>query len=122
MSEVLKLDEVFDRDEVMERVDGDIELLMEIVELFIKDYSKLMSNIKNAITQKDSRALARSAHTLKGSVGNFAADFVYNIALSLEVMGRNNDMTDAEEAYIKLEIEIERLIQAFDMLRKEVAL
>jgi HPt (histidine-containing phosphotransfer) domain-containing protein len=113
---------VFDKDEVMERVDGDIELLMDMVELFIADYLKLMSNIKNAITQKDSKELGRSAHTLKGSVSNFSANSVYEIALELETMGRNNDMSNAEEAYTDLEREMERLIKAFDVLRKEITL
>lgn len=117
-----KLDEILDKDEVMERVDGDIELLMDMVELFIADCPKLMSNIKNAIIQKDCNELKRGAHTLKGSVSNFSANYVYEIALELEVMGRNNDMSDAEEAYTNLEREIERLIKAFDVLRKEVAL
>jgi two-component system sensor histidine kinase/response regulator len=122
MSVEQKLNEVFDKDEVMERVDGDIELLMEMIELFISDYPRLMSNIKNSITQKDSKELARNAHTLKGSVGNFAANSVYDTALTLEIMGRNNDISDAGEAYIKLEKESIRLMLAFDMLRKEVAL
>jgi two-component system, sensor histidine kinase and response regulator len=116
------LDEVFDKDEVMERVDGDIELLMDMVELFIADYPKLMSNIKNAIIQKDSKELGRSTHTLKGSVSNFSANYVYEIALELEMMGRNNDMSNAEEAYTNLESEIEQLIKALGLLRKEFAL
>jgi two-component system sensor histidine kinase/response regulator len=119
---IQKLDEVFDKDEVMERVDGDIELLMDMVELFIDDCPKLMSNIKNAIEKKDSNELKRSSHTLKGSVSNFSADSVFDIALELEFMGRNNDMSNAEKAYTNLEREIERLMKAFDVLRKEFAL
>ena len=119
MSKELKLDDVINKDEVMERVGGDVELLMEIVEIFIGDYPRLMSNIKNAITQSDSKGLERNAHALKGSVSNFAAASVYNIALGLEVMGRNNNMSGADEVYTGLEREIEQLICAFDLLRKE---
>jgi two-component system sensor histidine kinase/response regulator len=122
MTEELKLDEVLDKDEVMERVDGDTELLMEIMDLFISDYPRLMLNIKNAIAQKDSKVLEQNAHALKGSVGNFSANSVFDIALSLEVMGRNNDMSNVEGTYINLEREIKRLMLAFDILRKEVAL
>lgn len=119
---IKELDEVLNKDEIMERIDGDIELLMDMIELFIADCPKLMSNIKNAIDQKNSNELKRSAHTLKGSVSNFSAQLVYDITLELEFMGRNNDMENAEEAYTKLEKEIERLIKAFDLLKKEVAL
>jgi two-component system sensor histidine kinase/response regulator len=122
MSVEQKLNEIFDKDRVMEQVDGDVELLMEMVELFTSGYPELLSNIKNAVTKKDSNLLGRNAHTLKGSVGNFAADSVYDAALSLEIMGHNNDMSHAEEAYIKLVKEIEKLMLAFDILRKEIVL
>ena len=48
MSVEQKLNEIFDKDRVMEQVDGDVELLMEMVELFTSGYPELLSNIKNA--------------------------------------------------------------------------
>jgi len=120
MSIVKNLNAIIDKDEIMERVDGDIDLLIELMDLFIADYPKLLSNIKNAIIQENSGELKRSAHTIKGSVGNFSANSAYNIALSLEIMGQNNNFSNAEKTYIQLEKEIDLLIQTFDILKRRI--
>jgi HPt (histidine-containing phosphotransfer) domain-containing protein len=122
MSMELNQNEIFDKDRIMEQIDNDTELLVEMIDLFVASYPKLIISINDAITQNDSRTLQRSAHTLKGSVGNFAADIVYNIALDLEIMGRNSDIANAKDTYIKLVKEIEKLRQALDMYRKEIDL
>ena len=115
-----KLDEAFDRVRALKRVDGDIEFLLELLTLFIDHHPNLLIGINNAITQKDSKALEYNAHTLKGSAGNFFADTVYNLALKLEIMGRNNDLSGAREEYAALETEIEQLKLAFDAFRKDL--
>jgi len=120
MSIVKNLNAIIDKDEIMERVNGDIDLLIELMDLFIADYPKLLSNIKNAIIQENSGELKRSAHTIKGSVGNFSANSAYNIALSLEIMGQNNNFSNAEKTYIQLEKEIDLLIQTFDILKRRI--
>ena len=113
-----KLDEAFDKTRALERVEGDIEFLLELMTLFIDHYPKLLIGINDAITQNDSKALERKPHAIKGSVGNFSADTVYDLALKLEIMGRNNDFSGAREEYIVLEKEIERLKLAFNMFRR----
>jgi two-component system sensor histidine kinase/response regulator len=119
-AEEQKLEEAFNKAKVLERVEGDTELLLELMDLFIDQCPKLLIGINDAITQNDSKALERNAHALKGSVGNFSADTVYNLALKLELMGRNNDMSGAREEYILLEKEIEQLKLAFDRFRKDL--
>ncbi len=103
------MENIIDREEVMERVDGDLELLMEMVELFCHDYPKLLSQMRDAIENKDDEALEHSAHTLKGTVGNFSAIGAYETAFRLEKMAREGDITNASEVYITLAGEIERL-------------
>ncbi len=110
-------DEVLDRAAVIASVDGDVEFLRELVEMFIEDYPRLLSEIREAVTRGDSKALESTAHTLKGSVGNFDAKAVFKAALKLENMGRNEDLSHAEEAYAALEKEFERLKPALESLK-----
>ena len=110
------MDDVINRDEVMERVDGDVELLAQMAELFLDDCPRLLSEIQEAITRSDSKALEYVAHTLKGSVGNFSAVAASDAALRLEMMGRDGDMTHAAEAYTALEAEIKRFESALAAL------
>jgi CheY-like chemotaxis protein len=110
------IDDLIDKTEVMERVGGDMELLAEMAELFVKDYPRLLSEIQSSIEHGDSATLERSAHTLKGSVGNFAAASAVEAAFRLEKMGRDGDISYANEAYVVLEREVDRLGPALHAL------
>jgi len=76
--------------------------------------------IREAIASCDGKALHFAAHELKGAVGNFSAKSTFDAALRLEMMGRDGDMSEAEEAYAVLENEIACLTRALAMFRKEV--
>ena len=112
---------VFDRDATLDRVDGNRELLRELIGLFFDEIPGLLSTIQETITQCDAKALERTAHTLKGAVGNFSAQGAYAASLRLEVMGRSGDLTHVEEAYAELEKELARLGEALTALREENA-
>ena len=112
-------DEVIDKVAALDCIDGDEELLREMVEIFLDDCPKLLNDIRQAVTGRDSESLHRSAHTLKGSVGNFSASAAYEAALKLEMMGRSGNVAHAEEAYSVLEGEIGRLREALSALVSE---
>ncbi|MHC4437222.1 MAG: PAS domain-containing protein [Planctomycetota bacterium] len=101
--------EIIDRDKILERTGANEETLKEIVELFAAESAKLMKKIRDAITSGDSLTLQRAAHTLKGSVRIFGAERPATAAKRLEIMGRDENLADAEEAWQVLVEEIERL-------------
>jgi CheY-like chemotaxis protein len=113
--------EVLDSAATLSRVEGDTELLAEMVRLFLEDCPRLISAVREALTRRDPQALQRAAHTLKGSVANFAAQSAFEAALRLEMMGRQGDLREAEEAYVALQQEIERLEPALADLRRQAA-
>jgi HPt (histidine-containing phosphotransfer) domain-containing protein len=95
---------------------GDVELLREVVELFLRDCPARLSDVRDAVGRRDGAALARSAHSLKGSVANFAADPAVAAAQRLQLMGRTGDWAEVDEALADLETEIGNLtstLQAF---------
>lgn len=110
---------VFDRNVALDRVEGNRELLQEIVELFFDETPGLLSAIQESITRGDAKALGRAAHTLKGAVSNFAAQGAYDVAQRLEVLGRSKDLTNVEEVHAELEREITRLKGALAALKEE---
>jgi CheY-like chemotaxis protein/HPt (histidine-containing phosphotransfer) domain-containing protein len=110
---------VLNKAEVLERAGGDAELLQEIIALFLNDCPALLSEIRNAYQQRDPERLERAAHTLKGSVSNFAAEGAVNAALALENIGRNRDLSDTAAAIMHLEKEIERVREELIILDKE---
>jgi PAS domain S-box-containing protein len=112
---------VFDRSAVLDRVEGDRKLLHEILGLFFDEIPGLMSEIQEPLARGDARALERAAHTLKGCVGTFGARRAYDLAQTLETMGRGGNLTEANQTYAKLEAEIARLTGALTAFKEDNA-
>jgi PAS domain S-box-containing protein len=70
---------------VLERMDGDMELLKMLAGLFLSECPQRMDEIKKAIQDRDASRLMRAAHALKGSVGNFGAQEAVEAAQRLEI-------------------------------------
>ena len=111
---------VLDKSAVLDRVGGDVELLREVVVLFLNDYPKLLSDIRAASQRNEPERLEEAAHTLKGAVSNFAAEAAIQCALRLEQMGRMRDLSRAPQAIMQLEIELQRVKDELLVLDKEL--
>ncbi len=96
-------DILFDKAELMDRVNNDSEFLAELVELYNEDCPKMLTDLRNAIVDQDSLAVARSAHAFKGMVGNFCAANAVELARELEMMGKESVLTGAESLLESLE-------------------
>jgi CheY-like chemotaxis protein/HPt (histidine-containing phosphotransfer) domain-containing protein len=113
------LEEVFNAGALLERVDGDANLLRYIVELFLEELPRLLADVRDAVAGGDSEALERAAHKLRGSAGNFDAAAVGEAALRLETMAREGNTGEAAEAVAALEYEVGRFKPALISFGKE---
>ena len=104
-------------DALLARVGGDRTLLGAMVALFLGECPAFVAGIRRALADRDGPALERTAHALRGAVSNFAADDAAQAALALEVMGRDGDLTKADQAFRALEDALERLRPALEELR-----
>jgi CheY-like chemotaxis protein/HPt (histidine-containing phosphotransfer) domain-containing protein len=107
-------EELFDGEQALASVDGDMELLRDVVGLFMEECPGIMAEMRDAINGGDARRLNRAAHALKGSVGNFGARNAFDVALRLEMMGKNDKLNGAGEEFILLADEMERLTKALE--------
>lgn len=105
---------------MMERVGDSPELLIELIELFLELGPGMFREVKESVEQGSPDGLQKSAHTLKGSVGNFAADDAFEVSLQLETMGRNNDMANAKEVLVLLQNKLDRLLGELTSIRNEL--
>ncbi|GJM44569.1 MAG: hypothetical protein DHS20C21_14110 [Gemmatimonadota bacterium] len=101
--------EVLDRDFLLSNVDGDQELLKEIVGLFVESSGEILQSIRDAVTSANYDALDRSAHQLKGALANLGAQAAAAAATELENLGRRGMLTGLEDAMGALDREMERL-------------
>jgi CheY-like chemotaxis protein len=100
---------ILDEAMLMSRFEGEPELLEDVVRLFLDDCPKLFNGIRGAVERGDAQGMERAAHSLKGSVANFAAPAAYDAALRLEMMGRAGNLDQAPEALGRLESALEEL-------------
>ncbi len=66
--------DAFDRDELMERLDGDVEFLAETVEILDEDGPTLLAEVRAAAAAREPERIASAAHAIKGMVSNFCAE------------------------------------------------
>ncbi len=93
----------------LEHVGGDRELLRELTRLFLAEQARGLSRLSEALSAGSAAALGAAAHRLKGALGILGAQAAFDVAQSLEVMGRKGSLTGAEQACTLLQAEIERL-------------
>lgn len=115
------MESVLDKASLLERLDGDQELLAELIELFLADCPNLLEEIRSAVASGDAPLLMRAAHTLKGSVSNFCAPRATEASQRLETLGRDGNIADAPAALASLENLIEHLRSELQLLATAVA-
>jgi PAS domain S-box-containing protein len=95
-----------DKVRLMEQVGGDKDLLRQLIDLFEEESPKLLSKMREAIERQDPEMLQLAAHTMKGMIGNFAADRAVEEALNLENSIKNMNLGEAQDKLLILEKEI----------------
>ena len=113
-------DGVVDRSAILAQVDGDTELLAELVDLFLDTYPSFLGEIRQGITDQVPSRVCEAAHSLKGALGNFWPATGMDLVLTLELMGRDGNLSRAEEKLRELEVDMGRISSALSALRVEV--
>ena len=102
-------DGVVDFDAAKERVGGRMETVKTLALILLGECPKLMGQLREAIDGQHAKEMRRAAHTIKGSSSHFLAKHVVAAAEVLERLGEQASFDDAEEAYAKLETEVDRM-------------
>ena len=91
---------------ILASVNGNEDLLVKIVALFLKRYPALLADLRSAQDQGDGAGLARAAHTLRGSGGNFMTKSAMQVLAELEGMGRQNNFDEVHTRLAELDREM----------------
>jgi HPt (histidine-containing phosphotransfer) domain-containing protein len=112
---------LIERVSLMERVEGDQELLTEMIHLFQEDAPNLLAAMRDALQRGDMVVLERSAHSLKGAAGNLSAKSTAAAALQLEANAKNRDTASARGSLVEVERAVKQLLPALAELCQGVA-
>ena len=94
----------------MNVVQGDQDLLRELVDAFLTECPRLMQEIEVALEQNDAEQLRIAAHTLKGSVRYFGAEAAMSVAFDLELAGKEGRFSGVDGKLAQLQDELNRLL------------
>jgi HPt (histidine-containing phosphotransfer) domain-containing protein len=110
------IEDYINRKALSERLDEDFALFQELAQLFFSDSPKLLSAIEDAIRNKNGEKIGKASHTMKGAVANFSAEKAFNAALSLEKIGKSNELDKVDTAFKSLSEEIENMRRALKLI------
>jgi HPt (histidine-containing phosphotransfer) domain-containing protein len=105
---------VFDRVAALERVDGDVDLLRELVAMCKHDFSVKLPALIRAVNGNDAAAVKELAHSIKSAFGNLGATRAFEAARDLEKAGREGDSKEFSGGVQRLETECKRFIEFFE--------
>ncbi len=114
-------DPVFDLSAALDALEGDSNLLGEIVEISLRQFPKHMENIRVGVAGQDPKALEHAAHALKGSAANLLARKVMEAAARIEEIGKAGSTLVPKEDLASLENELAKLQVALGEFEKDYA-
>ena len=100
-----------DWSEALRSVQANPALLATIVEAALEEIPRLMTAIRQAVSERNPTALRLSAHTLKGSLRYFGAVPAVQQSHRLEQMGNECDLRSAAEALRMLDAQTQEVIR-----------
>lgn len=106
----------FDPESLWERVDGDMELLRELLEVFTEEGPRMLARIEEAIQHGSAIELQKAAHKMKGSVLQFSATAAAAISFELEEKGKHGSVDGTASLLARLKDEIDLLWKSLNSM------
>ncbi len=96
-TETTTIESILNLSEAMTNLDGDAELLEEILDIFMETAEDQLQSIHDGIEAADVKQVAVQAHGMKGGASNFCAKKFVRSALKLEIRAKEGNLDGAEE-------------------------
>lgn len=115
------MDQVLDMEVVDELValtgDGDPELLLDLIHMFLEDAPSKLEAMIEGVAKGDLEQVAQAAHSLMGSAGNLGIRMVQNDCDELQNAGHNNEVDRVRKVVARLEENFSQAIAALEDLK-----
>jgi HPt (histidine-containing phosphotransfer) domain-containing protein len=101
---------VFDKNDVLDRLMGDEELLEMLLDGFFIDVPERIQELKKSLNSGDISTVERQAHTIKGASASVGGTALRNVAYEMEKAAKVGNLIEAAGHMPELE-------RRFDQLR-----
>ena len=112
-------EKVIDLEEVLERVQEDKELLLELFDIFTKDYLQKTQTLKKAIAEKSIELIKDLVHSIKGAAGNISAKALHAVCVNIEELCAKKDIAATQAALPVLDESFKNLQGRIAEIKKE---
>ena len=109
----------FNRERIAVLFGTDGELTRQVLEILEEDIPRHLSELQQAIQQKDGRRIYEIAHTLKGSLANVGGERGSSISLRMLQAAQKDDFPRCLELYRKLETSANQLLAQLSQFARE---
>ena len=103
---------IFDLTIALETVEGDRELLREILQITVDEDRQMLQQLDAAISANDAALVRRLAHTIKGGAQSIAASETRDASALIEAAAAKEDFETVRAGMPKLREAVDRLIAA----------
>ncbi len=93
------LEGVIDETEMIDMIGDDPELKVELFRSYAEEAPEMLADIEAALTAEDSEALRQAAHKIKGTLIYIAAKRAADLALQMEMLGREGNVAAARPIF-----------------------
>ncbi len=98
-----------DKDAILARVGGNLELLQDLINVFRENSNKLFDDIRGAFKSGETAKAGTAAHTLKGMVSFFGVEDITEKTIELENLALAGEIGRAQPLFLTLVTKIEEL-------------
>ena len=110
--------QAIDIEKMLDNVEGDSELIFEILESFLDEAPDELAKLIDSINDNNSESAGRIAHMLKGIAWGVGADKLRECCLAAEHAGKSGDLQAVHRIIPALEVELNKVVNDINTLRK----
>lgn len=110
---------VLDLDRLIEVYDDDLDGMLELLDLMIKNNTGLLTKLEHAAKERDLEGVRAASHAIKGSAGNVGGMELYRMAQKIEDLARDGEWAGLQERIDAARPAFNRLRGEIDSLRME---
>ena len=108
-----------DWEKALSTVDGQQDLLLDLIDIFFTECAEILPRIANAIENGDAGELQLFAHRFKGCLAYFGESTAGELAWQLESLGHAGTIEGASELLTELRIAIDDFLPSVRAYRQE---
>jgi HPt (histidine-containing phosphotransfer) domain-containing protein len=107
--------------EMTERLGGDDALARQLVVLFLGEYERLLTNLRQSATSARADDVRRAAHAAKGCIANFIDGGPQETAYRIEQLAAAGQLGGVAALIAQLEEEVRVLVEQMQAFERETS-